>query len=62
MNKLLITFAAGFVIGILVAPAKGSDTRRKIRNKIDDLQDELDWALNREQHMVKNALSTITES
>ena len=32
MNKVIIAFASGFIVGLLYAPAKGKDTRRKIAN------------------------------
>jgi len=32
MNKILIAFTAGVVVGILFAPAKGKNTRNKIAN------------------------------
>lgn len=32
MNKVIIAFASGLIVGLLYAPAKGKDTRRKIAN------------------------------
>ncbi len=37
MNKLLIAFTAGAVLGILYAPAKGRKTRNKLSNLGNDL-------------------------
>ena len=39
MNKLLIGFSAGLLLGILFAPAKGSETRDTIARKGQDLKD-----------------------
>lgn len=48
MNKLLIGFSAGLLVGVLFAPAKGSDTRdgiaqkgKDLKNKFNDLVDSL---------------------
>ena len=38
-SKLLIGFAAGVMVGMLFAPEKGSETRRKIAEKGNDLKD-----------------------
>ena len=38
-SKLLTGFLAGVVVGILFAPDKGSETRRKITQKGKDLKD-----------------------
>ncbi|MEP7374346.1 MAG: YtxH domain-containing protein [Chitinophagaceae bacterium] len=40
MNKLLIGFSAGLLLGILFAPAKGSETRESISNRGRDLKDK----------------------
>ncbi len=39
-SKLLIGLAAGVVIGVLFAPDKGSETRRKIVDKGNDLKNK----------------------
>ena len=39
MNSTFITLLIGIAIGILIAPEKGSVTRQKISNLIDDLSE-----------------------
>lgn len=41
MTKLLTGLLAGIAIGILIAPDKGSETRRKISKKANDLSSDL---------------------
>jgi len=45
-SKIIVSFiagaAAGFAIGILMAPDKGVDTRKKIRDRFTDLEHELE--------------------
>ena len=41
MNKIIITILAGIAIGILIAPAKGSVTRKRIEDGFDDMVDSL---------------------
>jgi gas vesicle protein len=41
MNKVLIALLAGFAAGILLAPDKGSVTRKKITDRFNDLSDKL---------------------
>jgi len=62
MNKFFLTLTAGIAIGILLAPAKGSETRKKLRDSLDELKDEWDRFLNREERMLNNAINTITEN
>lgn len=40
MNKLLIGFSAGLLVGLLFAPAKGSETRESVSNKGRDLKNK----------------------
>ena len=41
MNKILISLLTGVAVGILIAPAKGSETRQKIMDGINGLADDL---------------------
>jgi len=38
-NKILAGILAGVAIGVLIAPAKGAETRKKISRKVDDASD-----------------------
>jgi gas vesicle protein len=40
MNKILVGFTAGLLVGLLFAPAKGSDTRENLSRKGRDLKDK----------------------
>jgi gas vesicle protein len=40
-NKIIAGILAGVAIGILIAPAKGSETRKKISKKVGDTSDYL---------------------
>lgn len=40
MSKLLVGLTAGILIGVLLAPDKGSETRRKLREQANDLKDQ----------------------
>ncbi len=39
MNKLLIAFTSGVILGILYAPSKGQNTRNRIANLGNDLKE-----------------------
>lgn len=41
MNKTFLTLLVGIGIGILVAPAKGSETWKKLVDGIDEYKDKL---------------------
>ena len=40
MNKLLFGFSVGLLVGLLFAPAKGSETRETISNRGRDLKNK----------------------
>lgn len=40
MNKFLIGFSTGLLVGLLFAPAKGSETRESISSKGRDLKNK----------------------
>jgi gas vesicle protein len=40
MNKLLIGFTTGLLVGLLFAPDKGSETRKSISNRGRDLKNK----------------------
>ncbi|HZK64629.1 MAG TPA: YtxH domain-containing protein [Puia sp.] len=42
MNKTLLTLLIGIGIGILIAPAKGSETWNKLVDGLNDLKDKLE--------------------
>jgi gas vesicle protein len=46
LTGLLIGAAAGAVVGILLAPAKGEETRKKIAKKTNDLGENLKTRFN----------------
>ena len=40
MNKILLSLLAGVAIGVLLAPDKGSETLKKLRDRFNDYKDE----------------------
>lgn len=46
VSGILVGVAAGAVLGILFAPDKGCETRKKLRQTTDDLVDSLKSKLN----------------
>jgi gas vesicle protein len=66
MNKTLLALLAGIGIGMLIAPDKGSSTRKKLRGKFDDLKDEAEEQVsdlvNKGREVVKAGKSKIADA
>jgi gas vesicle protein len=62
-NKVLLGIlgaaAAGVVIGLLIAPEKGSDTRKKIKNTAGDWADNLGSLWNKGKRMAEDGLEEV---
>jgi len=41
LQRLFTATLSGIVIGILIAPAKGTDTRKKLSDSVDHLKDKI---------------------
>ena len=41
MNKLLTGFTLGLLVGVLFAPDKGTETRKKIAEKGNEIKDQV---------------------
>lgn len=41
LQRLFTATLSGIVIGILIAPAKGSDTRKKLSDTMDNVKDKI---------------------
>ena len=54
ISALLVGAAAGAVLGVLFAPDKGSETRKKISKKTQDLIDQLSEKVEEGKSMVSD--------
>jgi len=41
LQKMMIATLTGVVIGVLIAPAKGSETRQKLSDSADNIKDKI---------------------
>jgi gas vesicle protein len=41
LHRLFTATLSGIVIGILIAPAKGADTRKKLNDSVENLKDKI---------------------
>lgn len=41
MKRILCSFGSGILLGILFAPAKGSDTRKKLSGRVNKMTDKV---------------------
>ena len=69
MNKLLIGFTTGLIVGLLFAPARGSETRetisnrgRELKNKFNDLVDSVSDKFNSMQDDVEEFATETRQS
>lgn len=58
---LLAGAAAGVVLGMLYAPEEGSETRKKIKTKANDLKDQAVDQYGRATEMAKNEYNNVSE-
>ena len=49
--KTTLSFLAGIFVGLLIAPEKGSETRKKVVEKANDLTDQLKHAFSGDGEM-----------
>ncbi len=61
MGAVLIGAAVGGVLGVLFAPDKGSDTRKKIMAKSDDLTGAIQDKFNDFLHEIKKEVAALKE-
>ena len=64
-SKILISFlagaAAGLAVGILMAPNKGSDTRKRIKDRFTDLEKGLESSVEQKFSDIKGYVSNVLE-
>ncbi|TXJ22844.1 MAG: YtxH domain-containing protein [Chitinophagaceae bacterium] len=64
-NKVLLGIlgaaTAGVVIGLLIAPDKGSETRKKIKNKAGDWADSLSHLWDKGRRMAEDGMDEVRE-
>lgn len=68
MNKVLVAFTSGLVIGLLIAPEKGKETREKISNigtslkeNWNDITDRIVGGIDRVKEKVDNVADSAVE-
>jgi gas vesicle protein len=59
MNKIMIGLITGIAIGILIAPAKGSDTRKKLVDRFTDFTEDLSDNTDQLYSSGKNLVDTV---
>ncbi len=64
MNKTIITLLSGVAIGLLLAPAKGSETLNRVTGRLSDLKDRFkakaeDMFITEEEPLQKEKLGTV---
>ena len=66
MNKVLIALLTGIAVGILAAPRKGSDTRKKLFDDFNDLANEFSRTASEvydaEKDMIHETMSEVRDA
>lgn len=62
LSALLLGVAAGAVLGLLMAPDKGNNTRKKIQDGVEDLVDQLTDKINEGKEALNNLKSKAMSS
>ena len=61
MNKLLTAFLAGIAVGVLIAPDRGSETRRRLSEKTSDLKGSFNDLVDNAADNLKTAKNKVNE-
>ena len=61
MNKLLTAFLAGIAVGVLIAPDRGSETRRRLSEKTSDLKGSFNDLVDSAADNLKSAKNKVNE-
>ena len=60
-TKILASLAAGAVLGVLLAPDKGSNTRRKLKGQVNNIEDNVDKMFHEAKKSWKNLQSEASD-
>ena len=61
MNKILTAFLAGIAVGVLIAPDRGSETRRRLSEKTSDIKGSFNDLVDSATDNLKSAKNKMNE-